>query len=97
MTVAIARQRFLAIKYPFKYGRKNNCQVPIYVASVSILALIATISTFFEFTVEQVSFDNYDYLGLAYPYAHTLDKGRKWGVSKSWLWSLPFLTNTEAQ
>ena len=61
MTVAIACQRFLTIKYPFKYGRKNNCQVPIYVASVSILALTATISTFFEFTVEQVSFDNYDY------------------------------------
>ena len=51
MTVAIASQRFLAIKYPFKYGRKNNRQVPIYVASVSILALITTMSTFFEFTV----------------------------------------------
>ena len=57
MTVAIASQRFLAIKYPFKYGRKNNRQVPKYVACVSILALIATISTFFEFKVEHISFD----------------------------------------
>ena len=56
MTVAIACQRFLAIRYPFKYGRKSKNQVTIYVSSVSILALITTISAFFEFKVDYFDF-----------------------------------------
>ena len=65
MTVAIACQRFLAVRYPFKYGRKSLHQVPIYVVSVFTLALITIIPIFFEFTVEYGNFD-YDYEELAH-------------------------------
>ena len=60
MTVAIACQRFLAVRHPFKYGRNNRRYVKIYVASVFALALVTAIPTFFEYTVKYANFQDDD-------------------------------------
>ena len=60
MTVAIACQRFLAVRHPFKYGRNNRRYVKIYMASVFALALVTAIPTFFEYTVKYANFQEDD-------------------------------------